>query len=301
MQAQTYETLLGVSKRVNWRIEDIIGGERSLDFTRPFLPETFARTAQLSFLSPAERLVLNHIRAHGYLAMFGLVEEFILPFVNNALATPSDDAFRGPALAQFAEEEVKHMELFRRFRREFAAGFGVECGFIGPVEDIRATLLAHEPLPLAIATLGIEWMSQGHYVESVRDDENLDPQFKSLLKHHWMEECQHARLDGLLLREMAQHSTPGQIARAVDAYFEIGAFLDGGLKAQAELDLDSFERATGRRLTIEERARFLSVQHQALRWTFLGSAMKNQNFVAALQTLGEGARRRVEDAAPMFC
>ena len=88
---------------------------------------------------------------------------------------------------------------------------------------------------------------------------------------------------------------------AIDEYFEIGAFLDGGLRSLAELDLDSFERATGRTLNADQRAEFLVVQHQALRWTFLGSAMRNKNFLAALGELGGTARARVEGASEVFC
>jgi len=54
-------------------------------------------------------------------------------------------------------------------------------------------VLSHDPLGVALVILHIEWMSQRHYVESVRSDERLDPLFKSLLKHHWLEEAQHAR------------------------------------------------------------------------------------------------------------
>ena len=48
---------------------------------RPFLPESLAQVTPLTFLTPAEQTALNQIRAHEYLCMFGLVEEFILPFV----------------------------------------------------------------------------------------------------------------------------------------------------------------------------------------------------------------------------
>ena len=67
--------------------------------------------------------------------------------------------------------------------------------------------------------------------------------------------------------------TPGEIGRAVDEYLEIGAFLDGGLQQQTRLDLDSLERATGRRLTPEERDRVSAAQLKALRWTFIGSGI----------------------------
>ena len=50
---QSYERLLETSRRVNWRLEDLIEGGRRLDFSRPFLPETFAQTERLDFLRPA--------------------------------------------------------------------------------------------------------------------------------------------------------------------------------------------------------------------------------------------------------
>ena len=48
-------------------------------------------------------------------------------------------------------------------------------------------------------------MTQGHYVESVQNDQELDPQFKSLLKHHWMEEAQHTKLDTLMVEAIARN------------------------------------------------------------------------------------------------
>ena len=77
----TYQGALEASQRVNWRIEDIIGGEKRLDFNKPLMPESLAQVQGLSFLSPEEKRTLNQIRGHEYLAMFGLVEEFILPYV----------------------------------------------------------------------------------------------------------------------------------------------------------------------------------------------------------------------------
>jgi hypothetical protein len=296
-----YESLWATSRRVNWRLEDIVGGERRLDFSKPFLPETFARTGRLPFLTTAERLTLNHIRAHGYLCMFQLVEQFILPFVaQQATLTSDNDRFRAPALLQFAQEEAKHIELFDAFRREFVREFGVECAFIGPADDISRAVLAHSPLSVAILVLGIEWMSQGHYVESVKNDHELDPQFKSLLKHHWIEEAQHAKLDSLVLHALAKHPDASSLDSAIDEYFEMGAFIDGGLQQQAEFDAASFERATGRILVAEQRAQFLNVQHQALRWTFLGSAMRNRNFLQAIGAVSEPARERVAGAAAAF-
>jgi len=77
----SFKELLGRAERINWRVEDIIGGDKKLDFSKPFMPETFARAQALDFLTPDAKRMLNQIRGHAYLTIFGLVEEFILPFV----------------------------------------------------------------------------------------------------------------------------------------------------------------------------------------------------------------------------
>jgi hypothetical protein len=298
---QSYQHLLETSQRVNWRLEDLIGEGRRLDFTRPFLPETFAQTEPLGFLSPAEKLKLNQIRARGYLALFELVEAFVVPFISGQADDGTGaEPFRAQALRHFAGEEEKHRKLFSTMLREFDAQFGTECGLIGPAEDICRTILGHAPLAVTIAILGLEWMSQGHYLGSVKDDQDLDPQFRSLLKYHWIEEAQHAKLDGLVLKSLAQRSSAQDIETAIQEYFEIGAFLDGGFKEQAQLDLKSLERAIGRSLSEDQRRQFLEVQHQALRWTFLGSAMENRNFLAALANVSNETAARVEQASKSF-
>jgi hypothetical protein len=76
-----YQDTIVASQKVNWRIEDIIGGEKKLDFSKRFMPESLARVEELDFLNAEEKKVLNQIRGHAYLSIFGLVEEFILPFV----------------------------------------------------------------------------------------------------------------------------------------------------------------------------------------------------------------------------
>jgi len=298
---QDYQHLLETSQRVNWRLEDLIGEGRRLDFTRPFLPETFAQTEPLGFLSPAEKLKLNQIRARGYLALFELVEAFVVPFISEqADDGAATEPFRKQALRHFVGEEEKHRQLFSTVLREFDAAFGTECGLIGPAEDICRAILGHGPLAVTVAILGLEWMSQGHYLGTVKDNRDLDPQFKSLLKHHWIEEAQHARLDGLVLKSLAQRSSAQDIATAIQEYLEIGAFLDAGFKQQAELDLKALERAIGRTLSEDERRQTLEVQHRALCWTFLGSAMENRNFLAVLASISDDAAARVEQAAKSF-
>jgi hypothetical protein len=297
----TYPAVLASSARAAWQLDDVMPADARLDFTRPFMPEALARTAGLDMLSPSERLLLNQIRGHEYLCIFGLVEEFILPFLlDHARPQLNGEDHRVRALLQFAGEEAKHIHLFRRFHAAFAAGFGVECGTIGPAEAIGAEILRHDPLSVALAILQIEWMTQAHYLDSVRDDGGIDPLFKSLLLHHWMEEAQHAKLDTLIVEALAEGRDEAGIQAAIDGYLEIGAFIDCGLKAQAGFNLDALERACGRILAPRDREMLLVVQHQAARWTYLGSGMVHPRFRKTLGALSPAARDRIDAVAPAF-
>ena len=300
--AYTYQSTLAASEAIHWKIEDIIGGEKRLDFSKPFMPETLARVEPLTFLTRYQKKVLNQIRGHSYLQIFGLVEEFILPFVlDHARPQLQGDDYRVRALLKFAGEEAKHIQLFKRFRDEFEEGFGVSCQVIGPPEAIAREILKHDPLAVAITTLHIEWMVQSHYVFSIKDNSELDPQFKNLLKHHWMEEVQHAKLDTLMVESLSAGRSANEIMGAVEEYLEIGGFLDNGLAQQVEFDLQSFVDATGRALTDEEQAQFRQVQRQANRWTYLGSGMTHERVLETLESLLPRARQRIEDISPAFC
>ncbi|MET1026826.1 MAG: hypothetical protein ABWY00_06640 [Dongiaceae bacterium] len=297
----TYAAALAASQRINWKIEDIIGGDKRLDFTKPFLPNSLAGVAQLHFLNAGEKLILNQIRGHNYLYLFGLVEEFILPFVlNHAMPVLAEDDTRTRALLQFASEEAKHIHLFKIFRNAFIEGFGESCDVIGPPQEIAKAVLAHHPLSVALLILHIEWMTQGHYVESIRDDDALDPTFTSLLKHHWMEEAQHARLDTLMVQQIAAGCTPDEIAKAIDGYLELIAMLDGGLRQQVVLDLTAWARRTRRVLGEAQHREALGVQHQAMRWTFIGSGMSHRNFAAVIQAIHAPSLPRIEAMVPGF-
>jgi hypothetical protein len=116
-----------------------------------------------------------------------------------------------------------------------------------------------------------------------------------------MEEAQHAKLDTLMVEALSAGCASDEIESAVGEYLEIGAFLDAGLRQQVELDLDSFERATGRALRGGERENFIVAQHQANRWTYLGSGMTHPNFLATLERLHAPSRIRVEEIARGLC
>jgi hypothetical protein len=297
-----YQTTLASSLRAAWQIEDVLPEGAQLDFSCDLLPEGLARTAVAPGLTAEQRRTLNHIRGHEYLSIFGLVEEFILPFVlDHARPQLNGDDSRVRALLNFASEEAKHIHLFKLFHQRFTDAFGTECAVIGPPEAIAGEVLRHDPLAVALLILHIEWMTQRHYIESVRDNGDLDPLFKSLLKHHWMEEAQHAKLDTLMVAALVEGRDEAGIQAALDEYLEMGMFIDGGLKAQAGFNIEALEAATGTAIAPEARDALLEQQHQALRWTYIGSGMTHPKFVATLAAMSPAARDRIAEVAPAFC
>ena len=294
-----YKSNLETSLRINWRIEDVIDG-RTFDYGKPFLPDALAGVAGIHCLSAKEKLKLNQIRGYTYLYLFGLVEEYIVPSVlDHARSRVHGDDYEIRALLRFAEEETKHIQLFKWFVREFEKGFGTPCAVIGPSKDIATAILKHSRLGVFLTTLHIEWLSQRHYIESVRDNaaEALDPLFCSLLKHHWLEESQHAKLDTLVVDKIADSVGAQEIEAAVDDYMDIGKMLDGGLAAQIELDLESLQKATGRNLSSDEKAEIVKAQARAYRWAFLLTGMTHPNFDKSLRELTPQGHARVAQLA----
>lgn len=293
--ASTYRHAL----QVNWQLNDIIGGEKRLDFRTAFLPDAWVDATALDCLSTAEQLTVNHIRSHSYLALFGLVEEYIVPFVVEHVRTRLHRAAQAElqALLHFAEEESKHIELFQRFGVEFRAGFGSPCAVIGPPAAVAEQILSKSPLGVALSILQIEWMTQLHYVASVKDNHDLDAQFCSLLRHHWLEEAQHAKLDTLIVAALAQQLSTTEIEAGIDDYLDIGGLFDEAFHQQVELDLTALTRATGRQLSAYEAERYRAVQLQSYRTTFLTSGMRHPKFQSTLAALSPDAANRVMDVA----
>jgi hypothetical protein len=231
-----------------------------------------------------------------------VVEEFILPFLMDHIrpSLPDEDDVRVRALLQFAAEEAKHIQLFKRFRDTFAKGFGQGCEVIGPPEAVAEVVLDNEPLSIALFILMIEWMTQSHYVDSVRGNSLLEPLFANLLRCHWIEEAQHAKLDTLMVEALAEGMSVDQLADAFDGFFAICAFMDAGFRQQAKFNLNAFERATLRKLTEEQRDALVEQQHQSLRWTYLGSGMRHAKFRATLGAISPSQLERIDAIAPSY-
>jgi hypothetical protein len=303
MPKYSYSSILNDATKITWRVQDLISADKPLDFTKPFLPNAIAHTHAIACLAPNEQLMLNQIRGNSYLHLFGLVEEFILPLVvNHVQGIGCDDIEATQAYLCFAEEESKHIHLFRQFTAAFAAGFGYQCEVIGPPTAIADFVLQHSPLGVALVTLHIEWMTQRHFLDSVRNHQGqpLDPQFCSLLKHHWQEEAQHARLDALMVQELAKTLDAVAIEAAIADYIAIIQYLNQGLKTQVQLDIASLERVIHRTLAAPERDEIQHSQELSYQKAFLGSGMTHPNFVQSVQALSVTGYARIAALATTF-
>ena len=299
VRRSSYDSVLATSLKAAWRLEDVLAPGQELDFSRNFLPESLARTAELKSLSADEQRALNHINAHQYLRLFVIVEQFIIPaLLDHSRSLLLSDPTGLRAILNFASEEAKHIHMFERFEQAFVRQFPVKCEMIGPSEAIGGEVLRRRPVAVGLTILMFEWMSQTHYVDSVKDAGDIDPLFKSMLKHHWIEEAQHAKLDTLLIDALVAKLPVEEREAAIDDFLEVTAFLDGGLNEQARLNLDALERLTGRAL--DDRDTIQAQQHQAARWTYLGSGMTHPMFVATVEEISPRGAERVAQAAAAF-
>lgn len=284
-----FEKIVEISERVAWRVDDVIRADERLDFTKAFLPEEMAATRPLTFLSAGEQLRLNQIRANAYLHLFTFVEETIIPMaLRHATAELFGDPWAIRALARFADEEVKHQQLFQRFAAAFARDFGSPCGTVSNAEEAAGFILQRSPLAVLLVTLHLELITQAHYVDSVRvlaDANELEPLFASMLKHHWVEEAQHAKIDALEIRKLGAHASGERVAIAIAEYEDILRTLDTVLRKQSALDLQSLELCLGRDLSANERQRFEAVQTASYADSFLFAGLKHRAFRAEIGAL----------------
>jgi len=293
--------MAGKLERVTWTINDVLPEGARLDFSRRFLPEALVGSDALGFLNAAERLALNQIRGNSYLYLFGLIEEFLVRLVIQHVGTSAfgDRAGLG-ALLRSAQEEVEHRDLFQRLGALFEADFGSPCAAAGSVDDLAILILRKSPMAVLLMTLHLELLTQRHFLASSNGDvaEDLDPLFRNLLRHHWLDEAQHKRIDELKLRKWTRSSSPSVRARAVAEYFEMLRALDALLLDQLKLDLKSFVARTGRILTEVEEAAFMELQHRSYREVFMVTGMAESLLYDVLRELWAESAPECEIPAP---
>lgn len=302
----TYESCIALSERVAWKIADILPSGARLDFTKKFLPDSLVGASDIGFLSDDEKLRLNQIRGNSYAYLFGFVEEYIIAMATkHATAEVFGDLSALRALLRFSEEEVKHQQVFQLFNKLFEEQLGRAPAFIGPAVAVAETILRNSPMAVLLITLHIELMTQSHWVEFVSlaggaNDGELDPLFKSLLKNHWLEESQHAKIDTLELQKLSEDASPDQIERAVDEYLDILKAFEGLLTEQARHDIETLERAGSRALTDDERRALLASQAASYRHVFIRLGISAPGFMDILDAFSPAGRARVAAHAALL-
>jgi hypothetical protein len=281
----SYDACLRGSVTKAWTVDDCFQG-RDFDFTKRFLPDRIAGVDGIGCLSDDQKRKLNQIRANSYCHIFAFVEEYIVPMVmDRARADVYGDETRLWSLLRFAEEELKHQEMLRRAVEQFQAGFGMTCGLIPGREAVAEVVLDTSPLTALLLTSMIEWFTQLHYTEHVQDHAQLDELFRDILRFHWIDESRHARLDSLLIDEVAAELGAEERESAIDQLLELGGAVDGLLGEQIELDIEALEKATGRVFTDDQREEIRTHQRRSYRWTFLVSGLQHPNFVRIVEQL----------------
>jgi hypothetical protein len=294
-----YAQIIDVSERVAWRIDDLLPESASIDFSRPHLPDALAHVGELSFLDAGAKLKLNQIRGHSYMNLLAFVEEYIIAqTVRHAEAEMFGDHRAVRALLRFGEEEVKHQALFHRYCAKFRKGFPTDLKVLGAAADVARIILSKSPMAVLLTTLHLELMSQRDFTDAIRDNSSLDPVFVKILRHHWLEEAQHAKIDLLELAKLSEEANDAVIRTAFDDYFAIIGAFDGLLAQQVEMDIESLELVLGRGLSDGDKEVMRSTQRRSYRADFIGMGMSTPLFVETVSNLSAPHARRVrEDAA----
>jgi hypothetical protein len=277
---------IAVSKRVRWDIDKDVIRERVFDTRQKFLPDGLTKIDQFNFLSAEEKNYISQIQGRTYANIFGLVERFVDALVLNL----SRHHFFGDqvaleALIRFADEELKHQELFRRIDRLIADQLPAGYKFDWDSNDIARAVLSKDTWAVLLLTLHIELFTQAHYKQSIEPDPNLSPLFKDVFLFHWKEESQHAIIDELELKRLDVALSVEDKDRGVDQFIELVGAVDGILKTQSTEDARYFAETARRPLSAEEADQLKTGLLKAYRWQFILSGAEQPHFLKVLGSL----------------
>jgi hypothetical protein len=293
----SFRSALDNSKRVAWQEDEVLDGRR-FDLTRRFLPNRLSGVDDIECLDEDEKRTLNQIMGNAYCHLFAFVEEFIVPTVTeSSLSQPYGDEVRQRALLRFSEDELKHQEMFRRSIALFTEQTGFAPRLIPGREEVATVVRSKSPLAVLLLIDIIEWFVQLHYLEHVLAKTELDELFRDLLRHHWLDEAQHAKMDTMLIAELVEEMPLADREAAIDEVLELGGAIDSLLQQQIALNVDALEAATARRFNDAERQEITDKTLRAWRWTFLVSGLEHPKVVKLLGEITREGPAKVRGVA----
>jgi len=278
---------------VEWDIERVLHG-RSLDFSRKFLPDGLSLLDRLDFLRPAEALRLSQLQGRTYAVLLARLERVIgATVLLRARAQVFDDKAAVDGLLRFANDELKHRELFRRL--ELLIDQGMPAGYraAGITLQFAAGMLDRRAWSLLAFACQLELVAQAHYEQAFESSDELCPLFKDVFRFHGLDERQHALLDEFEWTSVHRELSPAERNHAVDDFIALIGTFDGVLRAQAQADARYYLQAVDRRFTPLESTCLESTLLAATRWQFIVSGMQHVHFrrlLTSLTTAEQSAR-----------
>jgi hypothetical protein len=276
-----YSSIVATSEKVAWTVAEVFDGRR-FDAARPIVPDSWLGAEALALVDDRQRLVLNHCRAFSYVHILGNFEEFAAPHLLD-VASQDWHAARPNvrALLRFGDEEAKHQELFLRAERVLEESCGHLFARYFDTGKTRVAALAravmqHSALARFLIVLALEWGTQRHYVESIR--ERADALYADLLKAHWVEEAQHTKVDVLEIARLAATMSSEAVAAVFDEVIALGGVVEPAFVGQAANEVETVERVTGRTFSEAEREALSRALHHSLRGTMADIGLTHPSF-----------------------
>jgi hypothetical protein len=301
MRVARYQEEILENTNERQKIRGLFGNDEAFDFDNRFLPESLANVDGLLFLSEKQKRQLNQIRACGYVYIQGMFKRltrlFVTDYARNSL---SDGDYRVRDGIKYAPDNRIFQQIFRLSYRKIFTGLSGECETFGRSNKVSRTILAHHPLALVIAGLHFEWLAEVHYLMSIDGGGQIDPAFQRLLEFNWLDQKCSRQWDMKMLQVIADNCSNEEMERAIEDYLSITRILDSHLEDQLSMDIGSLSRATNRNFTKTEIRSLKTIQRRALRWTYLGSAMGELDFLVALESLRTGLSAGVIEASSRY-
>ena len=280
MPSYSYSDCLEKSYRVNWTIDEVVT-EQHFDLTQRWLPPSLSGADGVAWMSDEEKTKLTHLEMGAYAHLFGYVEEFIAPQIATlALDFKVDRRDGFDALTNFASEEVKHMNLFRKIREMVDDSVGFPLELLGDQQQVAHFVLSKNVGAVLLLTSVIEWFTQFHYLSGFKDAGDLDSFTKRIFKFHWLEESQHTKMGHLETVRAFGHMGEAEKDTAIDDLIELVGAVDGLLQKQTGFDVQNLTKYIGRALTDEETQTLHDSVLKAKRYTFIESGVTHPNFLA---------------------
>jgi hypothetical protein len=302
-RAMRYARCVKISKKAEWQIDRDLMRERSLDFSRKFLPDGLTLLDRLDFLAPGDARLLSQIQGRTYAYLFGLVERFIsAQMLERTRGHILGDQNALEGLVRFSAEELKHQELFRRLEQLMDARLPPGYRMAADPNDVARLVLGKSAWSVLALTCHIELFVQAHYEQSIEPRAELCPLFKDVFRFHWRDECQHVILDELEWTAEHERLSIEERDRAVDDLIALVGAVDGLLQGQSKVDAEYFVRSAAHEFTSDEVRRIESALLAAYRWQYIISGVQHVHFGRLLSGMTTPAQmtRITEALAPIM-